>query len=365
MNLHQRRIYEHLVDRVYDGRLGLGAKLPTEVELGEQFKTSRLNAHYAVKRLEEAGLVSRNKRGGSIVASKPSGFTLGQLKGVTAERVCVLNQCEADHAGIHWNERLLGPLESALRERELSLSYENINGLSNPADYRTLLAGLVADGCKALLLVADGTGKGVAFERPELLSEFHDNVYIFDPGQAVWADFPYNAVSLNLFGEGELAARHLLERHGLKRLVFLKTLRPFRLWAERRIKGIDCAMKRLLGDAGGLELHESATLSAEWLKSMAAAGDIGLIAANDEVGARVVDLARDSGQELGGEGLKLVSFDDNACYRDRGLTTVAPFHEQIGVRLAEMICSGLTNAAGPGEITCVKINSRLIERQTA
>jgi len=41
--------------------------LPTEHELSEKFKTTHQNAHRAVKKLEDRGLVVRNKKGGTVL----------------------------------------------------------------------------------------------------------------------------------------------------------------------------------------------------------------------------------------------------------------------------------------------------------
>jgi DNA-binding LacI/PurR family transcriptional regulator/DNA-binding transcriptional regulator YhcF (GntR family) len=362
MNSSQREIYERLVDRISDGSLKPGAKLPTEMELGVQFNTNRLNAHYAVKSLEEAGLVTRNKRGGTVIRSAPSRFTVGKLKSVTASRVCVLNQHHPAVSGIHWNQRLMGPLEQRLREGGLELAYRNIHGLSSEAEYKKLLESLVLEGCKALALIADGSGQSVAFERPELLSEFHERVFVFDPGQAVWQGFPYNSVSINLFGEGALAAERLIRRHGLKRLAMIKSRGLARPWFEQRLRGAACAMKRLLGEGHAPELLEMDSPDASFVKALAAEPERGAIAANDMAAAQLALAAKAAGVKLGEGGLKLISFDDNALYREFELTTVAPSLERIGEKLASLI---LGSAEEPGELSCVKINSTLTVRRTA
>jgi DNA-binding transcriptional regulator YhcF (GntR family) len=124
---------------ISDGALKPGDKLPTEMELGAKFKTGRLNAHYAVKSLEEAGLLTRNKRGGTTVKSIPSTFTLGQLKSETSDSVCVLNQYADTISSIHWNEKLIAPLERILKEHGLELKYRSICDIREPAVYKRLL----------------------------------------------------------------------------------------------------------------------------------------------------------------------------------------------------------------------------------
>lgn len=61
------KIYFDLLSKIKSGEFKNGCKLPTEMELCNQFGVSRITAQNAVLRLVEDGLVTRNKRGGSIV----------------------------------------------------------------------------------------------------------------------------------------------------------------------------------------------------------------------------------------------------------------------------------------------------------
>lgn len=61
------RIYLDLLSKINSGEYENGYKLPTERELCEAYGVSRITAQRAVLRLVEDGLVTRNKRGGSIV----------------------------------------------------------------------------------------------------------------------------------------------------------------------------------------------------------------------------------------------------------------------------------------------------------
>jgi GntR family transcriptional regulator, arabinose operon transcriptional repressor len=61
------RVYEHLYKQITLGELGEGDRLPTEVELAENFKTSRPTAARALNLLVSQGLVSRRPGSGSFV----------------------------------------------------------------------------------------------------------------------------------------------------------------------------------------------------------------------------------------------------------------------------------------------------------
>lgn len=56
---------------IVDGRYPIGARMPTELELCEQFRISRFTAREAVRVLSVAGLVTRRPRIGTVVVALP------------------------------------------------------------------------------------------------------------------------------------------------------------------------------------------------------------------------------------------------------------------------------------------------------
>jgi GntR family transcriptional regulator len=68
-------IYQQIAARlraaIADGTYPVGARLPTEIELCEQFGISRFTARGAVRLLLTAGLVSRRQRVGTVVIALP------------------------------------------------------------------------------------------------------------------------------------------------------------------------------------------------------------------------------------------------------------------------------------------------------
>ncbi len=62
----------HALERaIVDGRYPVGAKLPTEAELCAQFDISRFTAREAVRVLDNAGLIHRRQRVGTVVIATP------------------------------------------------------------------------------------------------------------------------------------------------------------------------------------------------------------------------------------------------------------------------------------------------------
>lgn len=66
-----QRIASELRRGIVDGRYPVGARLPTEAELCEQFGISRFTARAAIRLLSTAGLVTRRQRVGTVVIAEP------------------------------------------------------------------------------------------------------------------------------------------------------------------------------------------------------------------------------------------------------------------------------------------------------
>mgnify|MGYP006283644319 CR=1 FL=1 len=63
------RIADELMSAIFAGKIQIGALLPTEMELCERFGASRFTVREALRVLEEAGMVSRRPRAGTVVIS--------------------------------------------------------------------------------------------------------------------------------------------------------------------------------------------------------------------------------------------------------------------------------------------------------
>lgn len=62
MNELQKKIFSGLLHEIMTGKYRVGDTLPTELEIGKMLQVTRHNSHYAVKALENAGIVMRNKK---------------------------------------------------------------------------------------------------------------------------------------------------------------------------------------------------------------------------------------------------------------------------------------------------------------
>jgi GntR family transcriptional regulator len=89
---YYQQIKEKIIEDINNGTLKQGDKLPSERELAELFKISRMTARHAISVLEKEGFVERRERVGTFITNKRirynfisvNSFTKGMLdKGLT------------------------------------------------------------------------------------------------------------------------------------------------------------------------------------------------------------------------------------------------------------------------------------------
>jgi GntR family transcriptional regulator len=68
-----QQISEDLVRKIASGKLPVGSLLPTELELMEQYRTSRNTVRAALQPLQARGLISRRRHRGTMVEALPGG----------------------------------------------------------------------------------------------------------------------------------------------------------------------------------------------------------------------------------------------------------------------------------------------------
>src|SRR5690606_31266379 len=69
MEVRYTELANLLVKQITDGKYKVGDRLPSEVELGEQFQVSRTTVRSALNIVEGLGLISRKRRAGTVVQS--------------------------------------------------------------------------------------------------------------------------------------------------------------------------------------------------------------------------------------------------------------------------------------------------------
>ena len=75
------RIAQALEQRIASGDVAVGDSLPTEADLCRKYRVSRYTAREALRRLRDAGLITRRPRAGSTVAAARTSSTLALALG--------------------------------------------------------------------------------------------------------------------------------------------------------------------------------------------------------------------------------------------------------------------------------------------
>ncbi len=375
MNEIQKQIYAYLLKEIDSGALKLNERIPTEIELGKMFNTNRINAHHAIKALEESGIVKGGlgRSQGKTVQRIPSLYTLGELQQAATRRVCVLNRSKIQHRHIHWNNLIIAPLEHGLMEKNIQLVYRDVNDIDTIDEARGILSELVREGVNAILLICDGENPEDFFSDPEMFFGFHDNVIIFDRGNTAWHNWPYTLVSIDVFDEGVIAGEYLT-RKGYNNILFATGMfhgkKDMSWWGKQRWRGLHYSVMRESDGRSNVEQlnygfldREADTEFIEAVKKTKEQAGSAIVASNDRLAVKMIELCDNLGIKVP-EDLAILSFDDDPEFREYNLTTIAPSLERIGSRLAQIITNSIDKNSD-GEKFCVRIKSRLITRGTA
>ena len=351
MNPTQEKIYRQLVGEIVEGRLALNAKLPPERELAERLGTTRMDVHHAVKQLERRGLVACDRKRGTWVARDVPPELARRLKGETVRRITALGS-DNSFAFLHWNEDFLRGLGPELSNAGYELDCRGAGELD--------LGQLTQEGTRAFILHVRNDDE-LPPERLEALFRFHHQVFVYQTGAADWSRWPFHTVTINIFGEGCLAAERLVGR-GFRQIAYCAPDIPS-AWSLERLQGLRLGMAR--HTEGACQPDVWVGPPADIHASFAAAGGRhALVASNDETAARIIDCFAEKGLEAGKD-YQILGFDDNVRFRDYALTTIAPRHQELGRRLARLVIENIDLSSDSGCTSYLKVDSQVVARKTA
>lgn len=361
MNDHQKEIYRYLLDQIAADRFHIGERIPTETRLAEQFSTGRLNAHYAVKALEKRGILRCDRRRGTTLLRCPPEYELGQLLLPVSRKVCVLNHSLLSYRSIHWNDRILIPLQTMLARHRIEFEERLIDDSTTPEEYQQMLFDLIRQGCGGLVVVPGGSWDQVLANRPELLFRFRNHIHLFDRG-GIMPDCSWcNIVGINNIRDGAIALETAMGTHPSRVVFCLLTTKHSRFQLER-FRGIEESMPRYGSEAVSLTSYQP---DGDGLYPQFAADFVpgtAFIACNDRAAVRLIDSARAAGYEPGRD-YKLISFDDDQRFADYRLTTLSPNLELIARLLAEELIAAI-DGRHPDFTSTHRIISKVIRRDT-
>lgn len=361
MNEHQKQIYRYLLDRIAADEFHVGERIPTEVQLAEQFSTGRLNAHYAVKALEKAGVLHCDRRRGTTLLRCPPEYELGQLLLPVSRKVCALNHSLLNYRNIHWNDRILVPLRTMLARHRIEFEERLIEDSTTPEEYQQILYDLIRQGCGGLVVVPGGNWDQILADRPELLFRFRNHIHLFDRG-GIMPDCSWcNIVGINNVRDGALALETAMKTRPSRVVFCLLSIKQSRFQLER-FRGIEESMPRYGKEAVELVTYQPDAQGQYPQFAKDFRPNTAFIACNDRTAARLINSARAAGYEPGRD-FKLISFDDDQRFADYHLTTLSPNLELIARLLAEELIAAI-DGKHPDFTSTHRIISKVIYRDT-
>ncbi len=356
VNKEQYRVYQYIAGSLIEGSLALGSKLEPEFELAKKFSTTRMNVYRAIKQFERRGIVQRSKRAGTTVAMPLTQDLLRQLKSEVSRRVCVIHSRNR-YEYLHWNQTFQRTLRESLGSEGITIDEIHLDSICDRAALKEKLMELTDSGITAFVLSVRGAEDEFLVENSDLFFQYHRKIFVYQSGALSWMHWPFHTVTVNIFGEGCLAAEYLFAR-GITHIAYCRneiSSQNYLDFNKERLQGVKFTLRRLTDGTSrpdewiGLEeicrnyrLHD---------------GKYALIAGNDQLAAEIIDYFEKQGL---GRPENLISFDNNAEYRKYRLTTIAPPHAEAAAALGKLILENIDIDSECNSVSYIKINSEVI-----
>ncbi len=359
------KIRDRILSDIVAGVYPLGTRIPTEMVLAREFQTNRMNAHLAIKELESAGIVTRKKRGGTVVRRAVSRAEAMDLVSRASRLACVF--CfRGEISARHWNEDTLTVMEQTLKQKGFSLIRVE---LTSPPRRRTLAHAIRENSqrnVRALTILPDHTRTEIFIrENVDLLGGFPGAVYLLNRGGLPGHGWPFHSVSIDPFSEGMMVGKRL-RYLGLRHVVFLSRNGDKQaFWSLQREQGLAMGLHvptNTTRPARRGSLTHSSSYDDLCRRIRATRRPLVVVAANDTCAAGFIDFAAKSGM-VPPRDFSLISFDnDPACAR-YDLTSVAPPLDRIGAIFGRLITDdSWLNMKEDG--VSIRVASRIFTRNT-
>jgi GntR family transcriptional regulator of arabinose operon len=354
------KIYKSILSGILDKSFPPGTILPPETKIAENFNTNRMNAHFAVKKLEKLGLVSRKKRVGTRISPNIDLEKVGLLLNEMNRSICILYSMTPHW--VHWNEASFTGIEEIVEPEGYSITYQNIPTGQERAKYKKLLAEITGANASALVIFPDSEDSAFMSSNADLLRDLQIPIFMVNrSGEPMPMDM-VSFVSMDPFGEG-VKVGSILRKNNYQNIIMITDYDSF--WGIKRLEGLQLGLK--CGNKAFPKYFESSENGEEDFaraveKIRSTNDDVVIVPAHNEFAAQFIDFAAKKGLKPPKD-YKLITCDDNPLYKSYNLTSLAIPMKEVGQVLGKLICdkSWLSNYRGR---VSVKINSVLIVRDT-
>lgn len=363
LNQIQQQIFQSMIERILDGNLRPGERLPTEIELAGKFSTCRMNAHKAVKKLEQHRFVTREKRRGTFLNDDICHEKLRKLGNQQARIVYVIGGTSREKNGVYWSSSSLQRMEEILCERSFRVVYGEMP--DTRIELSALIEQIQQSKARNLFLIID---------TPVLADFLKDNFDVFNAYHgsicvlASAGQWPWNQIRVDFIDQGAKAVEHMLKK-SFDDIFFMVDGDLFRgrteadnliEWCRQRYCGADEYCRK--NGSGELELavfrNNDFSVLLERVKHRRCA----VIACSDRIAVDFINAAKSCNLRAP-EDFMIIGFDNQSILRCYNLTTLALPMGKIGRLAASLVC----NEIGGGDDNVMMkliIKSQLVERST-
>lgn len=364
MNPIRRKIYHHLTRQIAEQKLTADDQLPTEMELVEQFQTTRNQVYGAVSQLAREGLVRRNKRQGTLVNPDIFWPVVEEAKNLSAHQVHLI--ASLDKAlPFQWSARTIDDLRKVLHDHDLELHQTDLP--ESRQDLEQLMRQVNNAGTAAVLFMPGVNEDEYLLDHAEAILEYRGDVYLFSRGATSTERWPFHSIQFDPFGQGVVAARYLYEG-GHRELVFASRMLPEDqqfFWQEKRLNGLQAELRCISRGNQDLtiwKLDDEHYAEQAVNQLLAAERPLVLLAPNDSCAAAIMERASTASLRVP-EDFMLIAFDNSPISDQLGLTTVAPPADSVGHLLGRLICHR-RDWLLDGEKVAIKLPNKVIQRRT-
>jgi DNA-binding LacI/PurR family transcriptional regulator len=360
MNNITLKIYKSILSGIIDGIYPPGGMLPIETKIAEKFDTNRMNAHFAIKKLEKRGLLERKKRVGTKINQNIDLETVELLLKETNRSIYILYSMTPHW--VHWNEASFAGIEEVVEPEGYSITYRNIPTGQEISKYKALLDEIISEEASALVIFPDMEDSAFLRDNADLLLDLQIPIYMLNRSSEPIPLDMVSFVSMDPFGEGTKVGS-LLRRNNCRNVVMITDYRSF--WGIKRLEGVKLGLKR------GTKVFEQSFLAvgpaeSDFTKTIekisSANGDIVIVPAHNEFAARFIDFATQHNLKIPDD-YRLITFDDNPLYKAYQLTSLGIPTKEVGRALGNLICDKSWLSKYRGRVS-IKIDSMLIIRDT-
>ncbi|MBW4079883.1 GntR family transcriptional regulator [Paenibacillus sp. S150] len=337
VTLYEKIIQDMLKD-IHEGRLKPGDRIPTEAELGEKYKVSRITVIRALKELEMRGLLKRVKKKGTFIKEAEAPET---------DRVHIPAISVVLPFSEEFGYDILRGVENVCAERGYYVTFHNSK--YEPQRERDILEKIVADNLAGAIIYPSAGNHNIDIYSRMIMSRF----------PFVLIDRTVKGVAAPLVVSNNIQAGYELTRHltalGHKKIAFVCTSVNEALSVSDRYRGYCNALisegivplpEWLIEDNARLEDINSEDVSLrlkinqQRLERVLALPDppTAIVAVNDETAMKLIKAAQLRGIAIPDQ-LSITGFDNLSAGElfDVPLTTIKQDFTGIGAQAARLV----------------------------